>query len=99
MPRAGWKTCFCNVCKGNVVLSKNIVTRHIQTYGTFHGFTTDEIDETCDEPDDTLQQQQDLEQVSVTASEALSNSFQEDVDALEPQLVSQNVLNNLGVVY
>ena len=79
MPQKNLKICFCKLCKGKVVLSRNIVTRHIQTYGTFDGFSTENIVES----ENTFQQEENAGQASVFSSPALFSS-QEDSDTLEP---------------
>ena len=79
MPPKNLKLCFCKLCKGNVVLSRNIVARHVQTYGTFDGSSTENIVES----ENTFQQEENAGQASVFSSPALF-SLQEDSDTSEP---------------
>lgn len=80
MPPKNLKICFCKLCKGNVVLSRNIVTRHVQTYGTFDGFSTENVVES----ENTFQpEEENAGQASVFSSSALFSS-QEDSDTSEP---------------
>lgn len=78
MPQKNLKICFCKLCKGNVVLSRNIVARHVQTYGTFDGFSENIV-----ESENTFQQEENAGQASVFSRSALFSS-QEDSDTSGP---------------